>query len=468
MSSKTVITEENLPRLDVQVRVEGECGKPGFIPCTVGVDLNFSVQALGSYFFSEWEPAVYDAMLVAAAVEFCDRRRPRAALSWGREFNLLVPVHDPAQWQSDRVARPLREALELLTGDRWSIAFSQRNTAESPRRQGTFNLPTGTKAVIPYSDGLDSFVVSSLMSETLGDSLVRVRLGRGTSDTRSLSRKEPFTATPFKVHAPVRGGESSFRSRGFKFLLLGGLAAFLAEAKRVILPESGQGALGPALITSGQAHPDYRNHPRFTRKLEQFINALLETAISYEFPQLWKTKGQGLSEYLQRSEFRSGPWAETKSCWQQSRQVSVGGKHRHCGICAACLLRRLSVHAAGANEAQDHYVWEHLNSPDFETAATKSFDRKKITKSMREYAIAGVLHLDQLASLRHSSLNAADLEFATLELAHACGLPPHTTADQLSGLLIQHEREWLEFMSCLSPNSFLHQWATHANEHSIK
>jgi hypothetical protein len=106
-------------------------------------------------------------------------------------------------------------------------------------------------AVIPYSDGMDSRCVAGLLDRTLGEGLIRVRLGSRISDAKALKQqKQPFTSIPYRVRSGQR--ESSARSRGFKFALISGLAAYLTKARRVLVPESGQGALGPALITVGQ------------------------------------------------------------------------------------------------------------------------------------------------------------------------------------------------------------------------
>jgi hypothetical protein len=71
--------------------------------------------------------------------------------------------------------------------------------------------------------------------------------------------------------------EVSGRSRGFKFALISGIAAYLANADEIVIPESGQGALGPVLSDVGHAYPDYRNYPLFTRRMEQFFNVLFGT-----------------------------------------------------------------------------------------------------------------------------------------------------------------------------------------------
>ena len=90
--------------------------------------------------------------------------------------------------------------------------------------------------------------------------------------------------------------ETTARSRGFRFALLSGIAAFLCKSHRVVLPESGQGALGPSLAPVGQAYADVRNHPLFTAKMETLVWALFDHEVHYEYPRLWQTKGQTLAE----------------------------------------------------------------------------------------------------------------------------------------------------------------------------
>src|SRR5262245_47342673 len=157
-----------------------------------------------------------------------------------------------------------------------------------------FSLGNDKSAVIPFSDGLDSLAAASLAARELGKSLVRVRLGRKKYHPRSPSlRREPFTSVPYKVCPGEQGRvETSSRSRGFKFAMASGLAAYLSHAHRVIVSESGQGALGPSLVPVGQAYPDYRSHPSFARRMERFLKALLGYQLSYKFPYIWHTKGK--------------------------------------------------------------------------------------------------------------------------------------------------------------------------------
>jgi 7-cyano-7-deazaguanine synthase in queuosine biosynthesis len=450
--------EEGLPAIRINVVEEGKRGRSGWIQCEIGTNLRFSADTLASYFFAEWKPVIFDALLLAAAVEYCDKAQRRPASGWGRDITLNLPVHDPEHWRSKAVHDSLHDALEFLTGDRWQIAFSKRRKDAASPQQGLFNLPSNAIGVVPFSDGLDSRAVGALLSKQYGEKIVCVRLGTKNADRPkdAQGRNQPFTAVPYKVcHADRQFAESSARSRGFKFAVLSGLAAHLAGAGKVFLPESGQGALGPGLVTVGQAYEDFRNHPRFTRKMSVFLKALLGHEITFEFPRLWFTKGETLAAYA-ASNGASSEWADTRSCWQDNRHVSVDGHRRQCGICAACMLRRMSLHAAGLDEPQDNYVWEDLTAPDFKEGAARGFD--KITRAQRQYAIAGALHLDHLASVRRAPHFAQSLDFHAFQISEALRLPEEEVRSKIDRLLSQHEKEWTEFMDSLGPKSFIAGW----------
>jgi 7-cyano-7-deazaguanine synthase in queuosine biosynthesis len=435
----------------------------GSLTCQIGKHVEFSTDSLESYFFAKWEPVAYDALLVAAAVEFGDKTQRRPAYTWQREFALRIPVDDPDRWNDRRVADALHDVLRFLTGDVWRIEFYKRSQPITQPRQSHLSLPAGVDAVIPFSNGLDSRAVAGLMARELGDKLVRIRLGSKLQNREALSRrKEAFTSVPYHVisgHRPFV--ESSARSRGFKFALISGLAAYLSGANRIILPESGQGALGPALVTVGQAYEDYRSHPLFTARMENFLHAILGHRIHFTFPRLWFTKAETLREFVNGCE-DSSSWSLTRSCWQQSRQVSVNHKKRQCGICAACMLRRLSVHAAGLSEPCENYVWENLSATTFAAGAAAAFGPEKITPALREYAIAGALHLDHLAGLPDSAANAGILNRNAFHLSKSLGLAEVDTRTKLDRLLRQHNYEWKNFMLSLGQNSFVADWALSA------
>lgn len=431
--------------------------RSGRVACEIDSDLKFSTEHLESYCLAQWEPIAYDALVVSAAVEFCDRILRRPVHQWGRDIDLRVPVHEPELWNAKATSDALHAALNFLTGDRWRVSFFARKSAFTVPQQVPFDIPSDIAAVIPFSEGLDSRAVAGLMHEEMGDQLIRVRLGTKPFDSAASGTKQPFTSVPYKVK-PVVGSfvESSARSRGFKFAMVSGLAAYLVKADRIIVTESGQGALGPALVPVGQTYEDYRNHPLFTDHMEALFEALYGRPLRFEFPRLWYTKGETLAKFVKEcSEGHS--WTNTWSCWQQNRQVSVAGRKRQCGICAACMLRRLSVNAAGLEENRETYVWEDLSVATFEKGAAKDFAR--ITKAQREYAIAGTLHLHHLAGLRHSQADQGTINLAVSQLGRSRGLADADAHSRLDRFLSQHETEWKQFLNSLGPNSFVANWA---------
>jgi 7-cyano-7-deazaguanine synthase in queuosine biosynthesis len=457
---KAVRSDSRIPCTRIEVHESGTRIRAGWLPCKIGETLEFSTEELASYCFAKWEPVVFDALLVAAAVEFCDRSVKRATHCWARDFHVRIPAHDPSRWNNGQVSEALHEALSFLTGDKWLLEFVPRIHAQPEPLQSHFQLPNGSHAIIPFSDGMDSRAVAGLMSKTLGGSLVRVRLGSKRSDMESITRfGQPFASVPYRVHEGNRRfAESSARSRGFKFATISGVTAYLSKAEQIIVPESGQGSLGPSLTPVGQAYEDYRNHPLFTDTMEKYLGALFHHQPRFEFPRLWNTKAETLKEFVDKCP-DGHTWEATWSCWQSARQASVDGHKRQCGICAACMLRRQSVHAAGLTERKENYIWENLNVPSFEKGAAKGFH--SITRAFREYAIAGTLHLDHLAAIRSSAAGRSALALCAFQLSRSRRLPEEDVKAKLDRLLDQHEHEWAAFMKSLGKQSFLAAWAAH-------
>lgn len=438
--------------------VEPSAGRrKGAVECRLGRDVSFHLDALESFASARWQPVVYDALVLAAAVEFCDRRFSRGKVVWGREFSVHVPVHDPHRWSDPSVTRSLIAAMNFLTGDSWNFVFRSRIAPAPAPSQAKFQLPVDAEAVMAFSDGLDSRAVDGLERLRRQGQLVRVRVGAKKRDiSKSELSRTLFAAIPYSVKLDGRrSAESSARTRGFKFSLVSAVAAFLIDAPSVVVPESGQGALAPALIPVGHGYEDYRSYPSFTRLMKRFVKALFGHLVEYEFPRLWSTKGETLREYVETFGAQAD-WVSTRSCWQQARQVGIQGVHRQCGVCAACILRRLSVHAAGLEEPNNAYVWESLNGDSWESGVAPGFHRT--TEALREYAIAGVLHFDDFAALGKSPQYESIKRRRGGELAESLGQSRQFVEERLNRLLLQHEMEWSAFVGDLGPNSFVRKW----------
>ena len=447
----------SLPVFRVDVAEDDCCSSPKWERCEIGQQLQFNVDTLQSYCFAAWETVIFDAFVVSAAVEFCDREFKRPSSSWGRQIHLRIPVHEPERWNANGVLTALSDTLNFLTGDEWFLEFRGRREPVDRPAQGRFSFPSNARAVIPFSEGLDSLSVAALESRKSNDELVHVRVGPKSMEAESAGPRRSFAAVPYRVVSNKKNfRENSARARGFKFTLVSGIAAYLAKIDTVILPESGQGALGSALAAVGQGYPDYRNHPAFTSRMVKLAHSLLQYRLSYSFPRLWYTKGETLRAYFELTK-DDRRWLKSRSCWQSQRQTGINGDWRQCGVCAACMLRRMSVHAAGLSEPKAGYVWEDLQAAAFETGVAPGFTN--ITAAQREYAIAGVLHMDHLADAARSSAHARTVHRNAFLVGRCLGEAPGEVEVKIRRLLTRHEQEWASFLDSLGPESFIRHWS---------
>ncbi|PCI11648.1 hypothetical protein COB72_00420 [bacterium] len=430
----------------------------GWTCCRIGEQIIINPSRLATYCLAKWDARVYDAFVVAAAVQYCDHIKARPSRGWGRHFELRIPVHDPDLWNSAAVSSSILDALCFLTGDQWDLSFVARKT-EAPKPEN-YIIQTESTVIIPYSDGLDSHITAKLIEEELGAWPLLVRLAsKQSKGVPAVSRTEPFATVPYQVKCKSR--ESSGRSRGFKFALLSGVAAFLTGAQRIVLPESGQGSLAPAMLPAGQAYEDYRNHPLFTVRMEKFLKALFGVEVRYEYPHIWQTKGQTIAKY--RDMFPElDSWKYTRSCWQPSHQVSVNGEVRQCGICAACILRRMSIHSAKLVESSTTYVWNNLSAPSFEEAADPDYTIKNPHGVMRDYAIAAALHHDHFAEILQTESSLVSVQRHIHDLSQSLEIDVSEAKAKLHQLVEQHRAEWHGYLDSLGPKSFIAQLTSRA------
>lgn len=444
------ITKRNLHILEAGSK-EPRRQQTGHIYATIGSEIKCDQEIFDSYSYQGWENIHHDLLIICAAVDYADRRWARGVHQWARHIHITAPVLELKTWLDANVQLNLLATLRHLTGDEWHFTFVQYhgNPTDKPR-QGPLFPNQKKKFAIAYSEGLDSLCVSGLFNQT-GDA-VCVRVAKHKQHLRKGER--PFDRLPFDVS--VKGSsEDSARSRGFKFAAVTAIAAHLSKVSRIIVPESGQGALGPVLLPLRNIYPDYRNHPTFFRRMESFIHALLGVELHYEQPRIWHTKGQTVSEFLATPGFNPEQVINTRSCWQQRHNVRVGGELRQCGICAACLLRRMSLHAAGVKEPSHIYAISNLQAPQFEDALPKE-NNFRATSTLFEFGYMGARHLQQLADLAAESDQI--LKPYVYELAEAIGTPMDDTLKLLRGMLRQHSDEWQAFTKDLGEDSFLNIW----------
>jgi 7-cyano-7-deazaguanine synthase in queuosine biosynthesis len=382
--------------------------------------------------------------------------------AWRRNIELSIPLRERAFWD-ENIKHLLQDCLDLVTGDVWQISFSEGRKPLVVNPQAPLQLKSQSISAMPFSDGLDSLAAARLHAIAYpDDTLVLVTSGSKRDADRAfrikgLNGRRHRVAVPF--HLPkserFRHIEPTYRSRGFVFNVIVAAAAYLLEARRVIVPESGQGSLGPALAPIGNEAPDMRMHPVFTHRLSVFLERALGRAIQFEHPHLWQTKGQTLERL--RKEQLDADWWETRSCARDQRHVRLEGYPRiQCGICAACLLRRQSLRAAGLDAAREPYLWPNLKASRLQDAGAAG--ARVPRKNDIDQAYCAVLASEDLARFAGNSGSRDTIAMAAVEVAEALNKDINGTMQNIEGLLKRHRDEWHGFVGDQGSGSFVAEW----------
>ncbi len=446
-----------MPSADVRVFTEMPRMQPsGYVACVLGRELQVDPKILADYCFNDVTPLAFDLALLASAVAFTDRIVPRTlSTTWVRQLRLSVPVSSE-RWRLSDVQQRLVETLHLLTGDRWDIRFRFTRPTQQRSTQSVLQFKHPNPAAMPYSDGLDSFAVARLLQHSKefdGRTLILVTTGSRADADQGEAKGRLRVAVPFRLsqaHSSVRLREPSYRSRAFVYGALAGLAVKLAGGTRVLVPESGQSSLGPALCPVGGEALDLRSHPRFTQTLAGFLGSLLEAPIVFEHPRLWHTKGETLQKL--NSVGLADRWERTWSCPRSTRHVRLDKTKVHCGVCAACLLRRQSLLRAGLYNAEP-YQWPNLSAPTLAEAAAEN--ARPTTKDDFRHAACGALCMNSLAKLGDDGHDPI-LRQAVSDLPRVLGSEGELL-NNLRHLVCAHQAEWHAFVAAQGDRSYLHQ-----------
>ena len=249
-----------------------------------------------------------DLIMLCGAIWWADRKVTRKrATAWARRLELTVPAFEHGSLTA--AAPALARVLRYLTGDDWIIRFEARTDAPMKVQGLPFPGPAPA-AVMPYSDGLDSFAQHLLLcAEHPGAQIWRVR----TTTRNKKKSEEKLLHVPLSVLG-VDHPEPSYRTRAFVFFLFAALAASASGANLVVIAENGQGSLAPSLLPFANEWPFRSTHPVFVRRLEEWLGALLPAPVKFVQPQLWRTKGEVLALMAERAGANAVAWAATQSC----------------------------------------------------------------------------------------------------------------------------------------------------------
>ncbi len=325
---------------------------------------------------SEGIPAACrDLVEVAAAVYADDIALPRGRNeAWVRDVELVMPVRELDLWRAEQAL--VTRLVYELTGDNLAFRFTHlpgNDPVKPNTRLGRADC------VSLLSGGLDSFAGATtllragrrpiLVSHTAGSPTIEAAQRRVGGLLQGVFgdalRHITCFVGPSRVAAPamplpdLESREPSQRSRSLLFLALATAAAAASGAEAIYIFENG--ILAASLPLSRARVGGLRTrtaHPEVLALFSRLAETTLGRRVALLNPFARLTKAEVIEQAL-RPRFRIDDIQAADSCWQGTRAA------RACGGCMPCLVRRISMLAAGLPD--EVYQLDLLSDPSAHT-----------------------------------------------------------------------------------------------------
>ncbi len=318
-------------------------------------------------------PLARDFVDVATGIFLADITVPRGRNEqWVRDIELCLVVRELDFWQAN--AGLLIGLVQRLTGDNFTLAFLPRTdeTEEPAVDEHPANFEPDCVSLL--SGGVDSLAGAAMLLEARrrphlilhysGNPTVRqaqdsvvtmLRNNWPASHVTSVVYAAPDTSRDEALSFPEpECREDSRRVRSLLFMVLAAVSAATAGLEEIYLPENG--ILTAALPLTRARIGSFSTRSTDPGVIAQF-NRLCEQAgwsCRVQNPFIYQTKAELIRDFL-RPVLSPLDIQKAVSCWM------TGRKHRQCGGCIPCLLRRLSMLAAGLPD--EAYMMDILGDP---------------------------------------------------------------------------------------------------------
>lgn len=324
-----------------------------------------------------------DLLRISSSIYTVDRvipRKPRTSRdSWSRRIACCIEVRDHAFWTPPLVRQALVDAIDFVSGDQWDISFCSDHSPAPLSTSQLFSaeIENSPRPIVGlYSGGLDSAAgLASRLAKRVNGELhpVTVRhrsdlYERADKQVTSISQRLGTPCRPIQVKMWTEGlrglsgwDEDSQRARSFLFVSVGGVIANAIGAATLELYESGLGAINVPLLAGMEGSQATRSaHPTFLKLMSHLLSLVSDTTISIQLPFARSTKGETVAALRELG--LADVAVSSVSCVHFPVRISRGDKWTSCGVCPACIFRRVAMNAAGIDEPERTYQHDLLSS----------------------------------------------------------------------------------------------------------
>ncbi len=339
------------------------------------VPLTVDFQPL-SDFSDETNSIAFDFFLISAIVYGADNLLDRGEYSidaWARDIEICFPVNHLQIWNNAK--DQLETVLSFLTGDHWSISFSQMALPELFKKKTRrwrslipmYN-PANYQFASLFSGGLDSLIgvidqleglqdgrrglfISHFDSTSPGASSDQNKLSNYLSQQPAYTNRFDWIQVPVYLGTKDTAGieltkESSYRSRSLLFI---GIGIFclngIPNCDTLLIPENGTISLNFPLTPSRSSTLSTRTTHPYYMKLLQSLFGLVGISSNIHNPYSLQTKGEMAASCLNPSVLQ-GIYIKSVSCGKRGRKQhwDIRTGTQHCGVCMPCIYRRAALH----------------------------------------------------------------------------------------------------------------------------
>lgn len=277
--------------------------------------------------------------------------RGHGDLDWSRAIQAWMPVRDPDYWNGRR--SEIAGIWTDLTDDDLELTFAPATRPNPVPRMESSPFPDHDGVAL-VSGGQDSFVGALELFSAGAKPLLLSHTASGATSSAQAKVEDHLRALHSDLHrmklsahkrndTDFPGAESSQRSRTFLFVGAACVVAAVGGSGRVWLNENGIMALHAPLTAAriGSLSTHTASPPiveRMGKLASEVLGAKLDvgnTLVARTKPEVVKLAVDlGAADQMQ----------DTVSCW------AIGRLRTHCGICAPCLMRRISCEINGVQD----------------------------------------------------------------------------------------------------------------------